>query len=286
MLSIITCSIDQTKLSLLKKSLTETTSLLYELIVIDNSKNKYNISQAYNLGAAQSKYDFLCFVHEDIIFKNKDWDRNFIHHLSNKKISLIGILGNIIKTRTPSGVYSNIQYTNRINQIQKLKDGTTVSYYDNPNEEDISEVAVLDGMLLGTTKSHWEKISFDEKIDGFHAYDIDFSLAMAQLGKVGVVYDILLEHCSFGSQTKEWASNQIIVTNKWKKFLPIQKGEADTRTLKIREKDDLIQFTIRLLNLRYKRNVSFKYSILVILKYPFHRINLFIIKQLLIQSFK
>lgn len=286
MLSIITCSIDQTKLNLLKKSLTETTSHTYELIVIDNSKNKYNICQAYNLGAKQSKYNFLCFVHEDVVFKNRGWDKNFVNHLSNKKISLIGILGNTIKTRIPSGVYSGIQHTNRINQIQRLKDGSIVHYYTNPKEEEISEVATLDGMLLGTTKSHWDNIPFDEKIAGFHAYDVDFSLAMSQLGKVVVVYNVLIEHASFGGNTIGWIESQLKVIEKWHSFLPIQKTDTDKKTLFERERDDLNQFAISLLKLKYNLKLAYKYSFLAILKNPSQRINLFFFKHLGIQTYK
>lgn len=287
MLSIITCSINETKLKLLKNSLAETTTLPYELIVIENMANRFGICEAYNLGAKQSNFEYLCFVHEDIVFKNNGWDKNFVNHLSDKKISLVGILGNTIKTIFPSGVYSNIQSTNRINQIQILKSGTSIHYYNNPKDEETSEVATLDGMLLGTKKEYWNKIPFDDlTLSGFHGYDIDFSLSMMMLGKVIVVYDILVEHASFGVYTKEWLDNQIDIVKKWENFLPLQKGDTDSKTLKIREKDDFLQLTIKILNLRYPLHISIKYGLKSIIRYPFQRLNLFIIKNLTIRSLK
>ena len=287
MISIITCSIDEIKLNSLKKSLAETTFYPYELIAIDNAANEYGICQAYNLGATQSKFECLCFVHEDIVFKTHHWDINFINHLSDKSISLIGILGNTIKTIFPSGVYSAVQHTNRINQLQTSTTNNPVLNYCNPHHEVISEVAVLDGMLLGTTKENWSKISFDEAIlNGFHGYDIDFSLSMLTLGKVVVVYDILIEHASGGGNTSAWVENQLKVIEKWRAVLPVQKINIDKRTLLQREIDDLNQFAIALLKLKYDLKLAYKYSFLAMLKSPLQRINLFFIKHLSIQTYK
>lgn len=287
MLSIITCSINATKLNSLKKSLNETTFHPFELIAINNEGNKYSIGQAYNIGARQSNFLYLCFVHEDIIFKTEHWDINFIKHFENPNYSLIGILGNTVKTIYPSGVYSGVQNTNRIYQLQSAVNSPPTLIDCNPNEEKISEVAILDGMFLGTTKNHWNNIPFDEEIlDGFHGYDIDFSLSMSTLGKVMVVYDILIEHSSGGGNTTQWVDSQLKVIKKWRSKLPIQKVEPNKITLYKREIDDLNQFAITLLKLKYNLKLAFKYSCIAMLRSPFQRINLFFIKHLCIQTYQ
>jgi hypothetical protein len=43
------------------------------LIVIDNSENAYSILEAYNLGIEISKGDFLCLIHDDVLFHTKNW---------------------------------------------------------------------------------------------------------------------------------------------------------------------------------------------------------------------
>ncbi len=285
MLSIITCSINPEKLAQLSQSLAETTELPYELIVIENKGHNYGICQAYNLGAAQSKFAYLCFVHEDIIFKNKGWDQHFVAHFETKEIAMIGILGNTIKTKYPSGVYSAVQHTNRINQLQLLPDGSSIHYYNNPLEEKTSEVATLDGMLLGTLKTYWLAQKFDENLAGFHAYDVDYSLAMRQMGKVAVVYDILIAHASFGGNTRSWIDNQLQTAKKWRHILPIRPKDHDSRTLRLREQDDLRQFSIALLKLNYRYRLALYYGLLTLLSKPFQRVNLFIVKQLILQFF-
>ncbi|WP_025144456.1 glycosyltransferase [Pedobacter jeongneungensis] len=284
MISVITCSISKAKLALLQNSLQATTSCEYELIAIDNSNNNYSICQAYNLGARKSKFDVLCFVHEDIEFLTPNWDQYLLGHLKEPDIALLGILGNTVKTIYPSGVYSPVLESNRINQVQKLSHGSDQHYYINPLEEKRSEVATLDGMLLGTTKKYWEKANFDEALlEGFHGYDVDFSLAMGQLGKVVVVYDILIAHSSFGGNNKTWIENQIKIVKKWRSYLPICKGAVSKKMLKERERADLNDLMRSLLKLNSPFGISLKYAWLAIRKTPFQRINLHFIKKLFLK---
>ncbi|WP_412467658.1 glycosyltransferase [Pedobacter sp. KLB.chiD] len=286
MISIVTCSINPKKLALLQQSLVETTFHPYELIVIDNTEHKYSICSAYNFGASKSKFEYLCFVHEDIIFKTQNWDINFINHFEkNANISLIGVVGNTVKTAFPSGVYSIVQHTNRMNQLQAVLNEKPIHYYHNPKYEMHSEVATLDGMLLGTKKIFWQKYNFDDlTLMDFHGYDIDFSLAMAQLGKVVVVYDMLIEHASSGGNTVAWIESQLKITKKWSASLPVQ-IEADHKTLREREIDDLNQFAISLLRSRYSLKLAYQFCSLAFLRRPFQRINLFFLKHLMLQTF-
>jgi glycosyltransferase involved in cell wall biosynthesis len=221
MISVIVCSIDSKLVRVLKENIRKTIGVKYEIIVIDNLKHKFSISSAYNIGAHKAKYEFLCFIHEDILFHTMMWGTNLIAHLSKKEISLIGILGCLVKTKAPSGVYIPLDSIYRVNQIQRTKDNLLVHYYLNPNSESYSEVRILDGMFLATTKENHKLYCFDEvHLKGFHAYDIDFSLGQTMNGKVIVIYDILIEHLSFGGNTKMWIEAQLAVSKKWKDILP------------------------------------------------------------------
>ena len=48
------------------KNIANTIGTEYELVHIDNSDPKYSIYEAYNEGVKLSKYDNLCFLHEDV----------------------------------------------------------------------------------------------------------------------------------------------------------------------------------------------------------------------------
>ena len=65
MISIIICSRTATISKKLSANIAETISCDYELVIVDNSENKYSIFNAYNIGIKRSKGKYLCFVHDD-----------------------------------------------------------------------------------------------------------------------------------------------------------------------------------------------------------------------------
>ncbi|MCE5282251.1 MAG: glycosyltransferase family protein, partial [Deltaproteobacteria bacterium] len=73
MISIIICSRDSGALKEVSGNIEETIGVPYEIIAIDNSRNQYSIFDAYNLGAEQSTFDHLCFMHEDILYHTPHW---------------------------------------------------------------------------------------------------------------------------------------------------------------------------------------------------------------------
>ena len=68
MISIIICCRIQTINKDLSENIKNTVGCDYELIVIDNSQNSYSIFEAYNLGIERSNGDYLCFIHDDILY--------------------------------------------------------------------------------------------------------------------------------------------------------------------------------------------------------------------------
>ena len=62
MISIIICSRKANVPKELKENIASTIGCEYELCVIDNSRNEYNIFSAYNEGIRRAKGDILCFM--------------------------------------------------------------------------------------------------------------------------------------------------------------------------------------------------------------------------------
>ena len=85
MISIIICSRNKDIPSELKQNIADTIGVDYELVVIDNSRNQYSIFSAYNEGVKRAKGDMLCFMHEDVVFKNCNWGERVIKHFQNNK---------------------------------------------------------------------------------------------------------------------------------------------------------------------------------------------------------
>jgi hypothetical protein len=282
MISIITCSINPIFLANLKANIEQTINIDHEIVSIDNRANLYSIAQAYNLGAEVAIYPYLCFVHEDIIFHTCDWGTILINYLKNEDISLIGILGTVIKTRATSGVYIPNSPLNRINQLQRTATGATCQYYENPLNDPFSEVKILDGMFLATTKLKHSKSPFDDQLlTGFHGYDIDYSLGQAKNGKVIVIYDILIEHFSYGGNTRQWINQQIKVTKKWRETLPQSIGLKKNEILQA-EIINIEVFLNTLYKEHTKKRLQFKYLCRLLFLRPFASKNIYFIKKFLI----
>src|SRR5690606_4063229 len=99
MLSIIICSRSKLDFEGIKENIAQKIGIIHEVIQIDNSNNAYSISQAYNAGGSQSKFPFLCFLHEDVVFSTQNWGELLVNILANKSVGLVGVAGAIMKTK-------------------------------------------------------------------------------------------------------------------------------------------------------------------------------------------
>ena len=280
MISIIVCSVREGLRNALVSNVAATIGVPHELIITENEKTNYSISKAYNLNASKAKYPYLCFVHEDIVFHTKDWGKALIDHFEESQARLIGILGSTIKTRTHSSVHIPHPTLNRQYQLQRYTNGELDFFYDNPFDEVRSDVCTLDGLFIASTKDAWEQTKFSEEyLKGFHGYDIDFSLKNFKLGRVIVVYDILVEHMSLGTFSKNWVDTQLLVTKHWKKELPLAMPRASKTDIKNAEITNLKQLLHFLIQLQYKRRLQLICLARLMLVYPAFRHYHFIIRQ-------
>ena len=140
---------------------------------------------------------------------------------------------------------------------------------------------MLDGLFIASTKAAWKETMFSEDyLTDFHGYDIDFSLKNFSLGKVMVVYDILLEHFSFGSFSKNWVETQMALTNKWYNQLPVAANMPRSKDKRIAEQKNLQEFLKILIRLDFDKKVTIKYLIQYMRLAPFNSLNLFFFRQI------
>lgn len=236
MISLIICS---RKIHLNRKlieNIDETIGIPYEIVVIDNSTNQNSICSAYNLGASKSKFDILCFVHDDVAFHTKDWGSKILNHLINENCGLIGVAGSTVKSKKPSpwwvSNFHNFVEYNRYNVIQhRGTKGYIKREGNNPFNEIISKVVVLDGFFLCSKKEVWQNTRFDEQLlNGFHGYDTDICLACHTKGLSNyAVHDIDIEHFSAGSLDLNWLKTSMLVHHKWRNRLPLSINTLTTK---------------------------------------------------------
>lgn len=211
MISIIISSYQDKFYSALEKSIAKTIGVAYEIIKIDNP-NIMGLCEAYNKGASKSQYDFLLFIHEDVIFHTKNWGNLLINHLQKENIGVIGVAGSNYVPKAPIGWHLPDNRFNFLNLIQNNKSTTNPKLFSNIITP--KHVFAIDGVFMALKRSIYLDYFFDDNLKGFHGYDLDFSLRIAQKYQNLVVNDILIEHFSTGSPDLEWYNANIYVREK------------------------------------------------------------------------
>jgi GT2 family glycosyltransferase len=232
MISIIICSRTSNIPVELRQNIAETTGCDYELVVIDNSENRYTIFAAYNEGIRRSKGDVLCFMHEDVLFRTAGWGNVINNHFKeDETMGLIGFAGTHFLPSTPMYWYSSpfVSQRNLNNDQGVVEEHFHEDWFGDRN---IIEVVAVDGFCFFARKPLFDHIAFDEKTyQGFHLYDMDICMQVIQAGfKVGVCRDVMAEHC--WSESKQFskdggdlfAYNMELFAQKWHDLLPIHKG--------------------------------------------------------------
>lgn len=219
MISVIICSTTPFLDDKLLHNIEKTIGGDFEIVHIDNSKNEYNISEAYNLGIKWSIGKYLCFLHQDVVLHTQNWGaicQKIFQSADN--IGLIGVAGASVKGSQIGGwwdcdpkykIINIIQHYN--SEVSRVRMG-----FNEKNEQD---VVIIDGVFMVTKKCL--NISFDENLQGFHCYDLYLSLTMIQKSKrIVATKQITLEHFSLGNVNDSWYATSKVVHRKFKDILP------------------------------------------------------------------
>lgn len=216
MISIIVSSYNNKYFQSFSKSVNETIGdkIPYEIINIWNPK-LMGICCAYNQGAQQAKYENLLFIHEDTIFITKDWGNKLLNLLSDKNIGVVGVAGSTYVPNVPAfwwGFHEEcfcnlIQMDQKNNRLEAIK--LDEKYGKSKN------VYSLDGVFLACRKNVYLEFPFNDKINGYHGYDIDFSLRVASKYTNIVTGEILIKHFSYGNLSKEWFTELINIRSNY-----------------------------------------------------------------------
>ena len=100
----------------------------------------------------------------------------------------------------------------------KVKDGYLK--YSDKKIGFIDNTVIVDGLFFVVDKEKI-KCEFDEKVEGFHFYEIDFCFRNYLEGvKIGVTSDIDVTHLSIGQTNEKWEENRKIFAEKYKDNLP------------------------------------------------------------------
>lgn len=194
----------------------------FEFIAYDNRSQNRGIAEVYNECAAKAKYDLLCFAHEDIEFLTENWGVDIAARLNESGTGVIGFAGSTYKSSCPTGWLCTRRWGVRMHYVQGYAQGERL-YDDNPSSEKYSQVITLDGLCHFVHREVWEEVGYDEEMwQGFHCYDIDFTIATSVAGyRNYVCHTVLVKHRSSGSYNEDWYYTNIDLHNKWSDYLPL-----------------------------------------------------------------
>lgn len=251
MISIVICSAQSARLQAVASNIAATIGVEYELIAVDNSVEGRGLCEVYNEGASRASHEFICFVHEDVEFLSAGWGQLAISHFAaDTELAMIGLAGSRYKARVPSGWHSGDEGDLCINVRHGVsREGATLAFAkpDAYAAASCVPVVALDGVWMFVRRSVWAAVRFDERLRGFHFYDVDFSLRVAQVGKVGVAFDIDLLHFSLGSFREAWALHALAYAADPPVQMPMH-SVSDMSEAQIRRKEALaVRYWLRLL---------------------------------------
>jgi hypothetical protein len=221
MISIIIGSVKPELSQALRENIDKTIDVPYELLIHDNRPTHWGLCKLYNHCARQSKGDILCFLHEDIHFHTQNWGHILTDfYAGNSQAGVVGFAGATLKTKTVSG-WGTLREVERRNLLQSSHRNHPKRTVVNPHGEDFAQVLTLDGLALIVPKRVWEQYPFDEILfDGFHQYDIDFSLQVSRTYNNYVCYTIDVEHFSEGTFDHRWYQSALVLHQKWEQKIP------------------------------------------------------------------
>ncbi|MES2278853.1 MAG: glycosyltransferase [Bacteroidota bacterium] len=220
MISIIICSRTGNLDSELSVNIKATIGIEHEIILINNTDNKYGICQAYNIGVKQSKYDILCFMHDDISYHTQNWGSNALAHFTSSDAAAIGVAGSPYCAFMPGPWWgSGILYENL---LQHDKNSIEAALKANSGGMARKEAILLDGAWFCIKKSTFKQVSFDEtNFKGFHFYDVDTCMQIHRAGgKIYCINDVLIQHASLGEVNSTWIESALVFHQKWAAHLP------------------------------------------------------------------
>lgn len=193
MISII-CVYNNKKLldNYLLKSL-ENQTVAYELILLDNSKNKFmSAAEALNYGGKKAKCEYLMFAHQDIYFDSTFLERAEMFLNSSSKLGMAGLAGSG-NSKHPSMVLSNIIQENFPSNLPKAKNKT------------LEKLQTVDECILFVSKSVFSELKFDEQIcDNWHLYGVDYCLEVLKKNLSVYLLPLTAYHLSYGYISKEY----------------------------------------------------------------------------------
>jgi len=218
MVSIVYCTRETNPAH--KEHLIKSSGLHKHVEVIEIINNGESLTKCYNRGLEQAKYDIVVFCHDDLTVETKQWGKKLVKmYDKNPEFGILGVAGTKYMAETGMWWEKRKKMYGRVKHTSEGK--SWLNSYSADIGTDIEEVIVVDGVFFSCHKGRI-KHGFDESVEGFHFYDIDFTFRNYLDGvKVGVHTFLKVNHQSIGETNDEWEVNRKRFAERFAKVLPI-----------------------------------------------------------------
>lgn len=204
MLSIIICSINPANFEAQKRQYARLLGdIPYEIIGVHDARS---LCEGYNRGVAHAspQSTHFIFAHDDIEILSNDFATKLGRDLAQHDV--VGVAGS---TRCIGHLWSFAGPPHIFGQIAHYKPAPLnvldVEIFGTPARS-VGGMQVLDGVFIAAGRRVVEQVRWDEQtFDGWHMYDVDFSLRAHLAGfRIGVACDIAVIHASIGQTGEPW----------------------------------------------------------------------------------
>ena len=201
-LSIVACSNDDAQFAAMAASYERALAgWPHEIVRIADATS---LAGGYTQGLARATGDVVVFTHDDVEILTPDFGQRLARRLH--ECDLLGVAG-ATRATGPGWPFAGWPYLHGSVIYPDDKDrGYHVTVYSRTVPL-ARGIRVMDGVFLAMRREVAASIGWDaDTCDGFHGYDVDFTLRAAQAGlRLAVASDLGLVHRSYGDFDERWA---------------------------------------------------------------------------------
>lgn len=190
-----------------------------DILYIRSDKN-IGISEACNEGARRARYQFLCFMHNDLFIFGNEWVGKLVNFLQEKRdAGVIGLYG--AREIRKDGSYRGKSIVYSMKDLSGIKG-------------EFVRVVIVDGLLMTLRTEVFKEINGFNNAFKIHYYDKDISMKSLVMGYNNYVLLIPFEH-RCGMTRKEIKGEDMVREKSKKVFLNIWRDNLPYSVMGIKD---------------------------------------------------
>lgn len=204
---------------IIEKTIKSKNVRVYEFV----NQDTHSLTQAYNIALDMADDDEIVILAHDDISLEYGWDEKIKNIFDETDYGIIGVAGTATLDKNCVWWEKRTDLCGIVSH--EKKDGNKIIKYDTKFSEKhdfVMEVVTIDGVFIAIKKDRIKQ-RFNEKITGFHFYDISFCVDNFLEGvRLGVTTSFKIHHKSVGNLTSQWHKNRTLFAQLYQSKLPIE----------------------------------------------------------------